>query len=96
MSEVVLVEPCRHVLSNGERCSQDSVVIIWGKYFPQEQLGPRCMDHLPDSLFRYFDWSDWAVTDLRKKSDPQERANGGQVDLKKFQEEHPEDTGESE
>jgi hypothetical protein len=42
----LLWEPCREwVAEKHDRCNERSDVILWGKLFPADALGPRCLDH---------------------------------------------------
>jgi hypothetical protein len=54
-------------------CHEPATVIIWGRLFPKEALGPRCDDHAAQRIGHdyYSDLSKWAVFDLRnlKRSD---------------------------
>jgi hypothetical protein len=63
-------EPCREwVTTKNNRCNERSDVILWGKFFPPEALGPRCMDHAA----AYIEWrnlsldqiTQYAIFDLR-------------------------------
>lgn len=65
--EVPIVEWCRHENGDGDRCNAESVVIVWGKLFEAWDLGPRCVDHLPHEVQRYYPTrlDQVAVLDLR-------------------------------
>lgn len=63
-------EHCREwVESKFDRCNAQAVVIIWGKLFPPEALGPRCDEHaVPHFMGRSVSEiisACWAVYDLR-------------------------------
>lgn len=61
-------EACRHWVDDKHNyCFEPAVVIVWGKLHPRDELGPRCEDHLPKELLRYWpgNLSQYAAFDLR-------------------------------
>lgn len=64
---MTVTETCRHWPHNGDRCDQPAVVIVWGKLFPTDELGPRCGAHLPEQVAAqpFMRLDQWAVFDLR-------------------------------
>lgn len=63
------LETCREwVERKADRCNELATVIIWGKLFASEALGPRCDGHAYKHIGHdyYTDrLSMWAVFDLR-------------------------------
>ena len=50
----------------GEWCGKDADMIVWGKLFPPEALGPRCEEHAAEQLgWRTVDDRDVAIFRLR-------------------------------
>jgi hypothetical protein len=43
-------EPCRFWLKSNNRCGRPATVIVWGKFFSGDQLGPRCHKHAVDQI----------------------------------------------
>lgn len=50
------------------RCGAKAVVLVWGKLFDPEDLGPKCIDHLPEAVLPYWPHrlDQIAVLDLRE------------------------------
>lgn len=65
-------EFCREwVDEKGNYCYEDAEVILWGKLFPPEALGPRCWTHGNDHVDLVGGLNEairqqWAIFDLRK------------------------------
>jgi len=64
-------EHCREWVEHKyDRCNAQAVVILWGKLFPAEALGPRCNFHaVPHFMGRSVTeiiTAGWAVYDLRQ------------------------------
>ena len=59
------IEHCRHwVDEKVDRCNEPASIIVWGKLFEMDELGPRCSKHWPSSVHE--DRLDqYAVFDLR-------------------------------
>lgn len=55
---------CRDLLPYGDKIPQAEFV-LWGKFFPQEALGPRCSGHA-DKYFPIHLADQYAVIDLRR------------------------------
>ena len=55
---------CRDEMAYGSKLPA-AVFILWGKLFPQEALGPKCMDHAR-KWFDVFRADQYAVFDLRR------------------------------
>jgi hypothetical protein len=55
------------VENKADRCNEPAIVIIWGKLFPPNALGPRCEAHAADylPLSAMYAIDQWAVFDLR-------------------------------
>jgi hypothetical protein len=75
----VPLEFCREwVEDKTDRCNEPAIIIIWGKLFPAEALGPRCQEHaakhLPDLSLHTI--TQWAVFDLRGLERAKERTGG--------------------
>ena len=62
-----VTEHCRHWPPNEDRCDQQAVVIVWGKLFDINELGPRCAAHLPEQVAAqpFMRLDQWAMFDLR-------------------------------
>ena len=62
-------ESCREWVDEiANKCNRPAVVILWGKLFPAEALGPRCPEHAEKHLGRYYVDAireHWAIFDLR-------------------------------
>jgi hypothetical protein len=44
-------EFCRHRNDDdGKLCGQPAKMIVWGKLFPPDALGPRCYDHAAEQI----------------------------------------------
>lgn len=61
-------ETCREWAEDmPDRCNVRAEVLLWGRLFPDEALGPRCYDHAVKwaghNLYSQMD--QWAVLDLR-------------------------------
>lgn len=63
-------ETCREWPADAlDRCNEPAEVILWGKLFPREALGPRCRFHA-EKYFGGMSMIDalrqnWAIFDLR-------------------------------
>lgn len=63
------LEWCRERLpKNSERCNEPAILILWGRYFPPEGLGPRCYNHAAKHIGAagMSRLDQYAVFDLRK------------------------------
>lgn len=62
-------ESCRTIFdSNGQRCSNEADVIVWGKLFNPEHVGPRCWDCAERQLgFNHAHDRQWAIYRIPKE-----------------------------
>lgn len=70
MSDREIHESCREWDDESmSRCGAPADVILWGKLFPQDALGPRCREHAENHLnHRTLEEclrQGWAIFDLR-------------------------------
>ena len=63
-----MLESCRECRDEGKEIPVPATVIIWGKLFPPEALGPKCDNHAAIHIGGdYYSprLANWAVFDLR-------------------------------
>lgn len=61
-----IIEGCRAWVGDN-RCPNRAVVLVWGKMHEPDELGPRCEDHIPATVRRYWPHliDQYAALDLR-------------------------------